>query len=44
VCAVFGSWVLFFGNGTCLVRADQDGDATWEAAPQVQQSIVVTGH
>jgi hypothetical protein len=44
VCALFGAWVLFYGNGTCLVRGDQAGNASWEPAPQVQQSIVVTGH
>jgi hypothetical protein len=44
VCAVFGAWVLFYGNGTCLVRADQAGDASWQPAPQATQSILVTGH
>jgi sulfur relay (sulfurtransferase) DsrF/TusC family protein len=44
VCLLFGAWVFFYGDGVCTVRADQPGDATWEPAPQVQQSIVVTGH
>jgi hypothetical protein len=44
VCLVWGAWVVFYGNGTCLVRADQPGDANWEPAPQATQSILVTGH
>lgn len=44
VCSVFGAWVFFYGNGLCVVRADQAGNASYLAAPQAQQSIVVTGH
>ena len=44
VCSLFGAWVFFYGNGTCVVRGNQAGDASWLPAPQVQQSIVVTGH
>jgi large repetitive protein len=43
VCAVFGAWVWFYGNGTCLVWADQAGDANWAPAPRATQSILVTG-
>jgi large repetitive protein len=44
VCSVIGSWVWFHGDGTCLVHADQAGDANWAAAPRQTQSILVTGH
>ena len=38
------SWVYFQSNGTCIVRANQAGNANYLPAPQVQQSIVVVGH
>jgi hypothetical protein len=41
VCAVSGSSVSLVGAGTCTVNADQPGDATHQAAPQVQQSFTV---
>ena len=44
VCGIFGSWVFFYGDGTCIVRANQAGNANYLPAPQVQQSIAVTGH
>ena len=44
VCGIFGSWVFFHGDGTCIVRANQAGNANYLPAPQVQQTIAVTGH
>ena len=41
VCTVSGSTVTFVGAGTCVVDADQAGDATYAAATQVQQSFAV---
>ena len=42
VCTVFGSAVSLVGPGTCTVNADQPGDATFQAAVEVQQSFAVT--
>ena len=36
-----GSVFTFVGNGTCIVDANQAGNANWNAAPQVQQSFAV---
>ena len=44
VCGIWTSWVYFHGNGTCIVRANQAGNGNYLPAPQVQQSIAVTGH
>ena len=41
VCSLAGSTVSFVGAGTCVIDANQGGDATWAAAPQVQQSFAV---
>jgi hypothetical protein len=41
VCAVSGTTVTPVGAGTCVVDADQFGDSTFQAAPQVQQSFAV---
>jgi PKD repeat protein len=41
VCAVAGSTVSFLAEGTCIVDADQAGDAEFVAAPEVQQSFAV---
>jgi hypothetical protein len=41
VCTVSGSSVALVGAGTCTIDADQPGDATHTAAPQVQQSFTV---
>ena len=42
VCTVSGATVSFLGAGTCVVDADQPGDATFNAATQVQQSLTVS--
>jgi hypothetical protein len=41
VCTIAGSTVSFIGAGTCVINANQAGDANYEAAPQVQQSFPV---
>jgi hypothetical protein len=37
-----GSVFTFVGAGTCIVDANQAGNANWNAAPQAQQSFAVT--
>lgn len=41
VCTIAGSIVSFVGPGTCVINANQTGDATFSAAPQLQQSFAV---
>jgi hypothetical protein len=41
VCSISGSTVSFIGNGTCVIDANQAGDANWNPAPQAQQSFGV---
>ena len=41
VCSVSGSMVSFIGTGTCVINANQAGNANYNAAPQVQQSFQV---
>ena len=41
VCAVTGSTVTALAAGTCTVAADQVGNTTYAAAPQVSQSFTV---
>ena len=41
VCSIAGSTVSFIGNGTCVIDANQPGNANYNAAPQVQQSFTV---
>lgn len=43
ICTVSGSTVSFVASGTCTINADQPGDASYEAAPQVQQSFTIGG-
>lgn len=42
VCTISGATVSFVGAGTCVVDANQAGDANWAPAPQVQQSFAVS--
>ena len=42
VCTVAADQVTLVALGTCTIDADQAGDATYEAAPQVSQSFEVT--
>ena len=41
-CSLAAGVVNFIAMGQCVITANQAGDATWAAAPQVSQSIVVT--
>ena len=41
VCSVSGSTVLFVASGTCVVRANEAGNASYQPAPQVEQSFTV---
>ncbi|HVK73877.1 MAG TPA: hypothetical protein VM734_11185, partial [Kofleriaceae bacterium] len=41
VCSITGATVSFLTGGTCVINADQPGDASYQAAPQVQQSFAV---
>jgi hypothetical protein len=41
VCSISGSTVSFIGNGTCVIDANQAGDANWNPAPQAQQPVPV---
>ncbi|HET6632914.1 MAG TPA: hypothetical protein VFG73_09440 [Rhodanobacteraceae bacterium] len=40
-CTISGSTVSFTGGGTCIIDADQAGNALYAAAPQVQQIMAV---
>jgi hypothetical protein len=42
VCSVSGATVHYLTLGTCLIDANQSGDATYAAASQVQRSVTVT--
>ncbi len=41
VCSIAGALVSFIGTGTCVIDANQAGDATWYPALQVQQTFTV---
>ncbi len=41
VCSISGSTVSFTAAGTCVIDANQAGNANYNAAPQVQQSFAV---
>jgi L-asparagine transporter-like permease len=43
VCTVSAAGLVqFTGSGTCVVDADQAGDANYSSAPQVSQTMTVT--
>jgi uncharacterized protein YhjY with autotransporter beta-barrel domain len=42
ICGIAAGVVSFTGAGTCRIDADQPGDASYAAAPQVQQSFTVS--
>jgi len=44
VCSVSGNTVSFQGRGTCILYANQAGNANWLAAPQTQQVFDVKNH
>ena len=41
VCSISGATVTFVAVGTCVIDANQAGNANYKAAPQVQQSFTV---
>ena len=41
VCTISGSLVTFNATGDCVIDANQAGNGTYSAAPQVQQTVVV---
>jgi hypothetical protein len=41
VCTVSGTSVTFVGPGTCTINANQSGNGTYSAAPQVQRSFAI---
>ena len=43
-CSISGATVTFVAVGTCVIDANQAGNASYEAATQVQQSFAVIGH
>jgi hypothetical protein len=42
ICHVYGDTVTYTQTGTCVIDANQAGNATYADAPQVQRTIVVT--
>ena len=42
-CSISGATVTFVAVGTCVIDANQAGNASYEAATQVQQSFAVLG-
>ena len=44
ICTVSGSTVSLVGAGTCKINANQPGNASYQAASQVQQSFVISPH
>jgi len=40
-CTISGNLVAFTGVGTCIVDANQAGNANYTAAPQVQQTLLI---
>ena len=43
VCTVSGTQATFVSSGTCTIDANQAGNSTYAAAPQVAQSFTVNG-
>ncbi len=41
VCTVGGAMISIVAAGTCTLTADQPGNAAWNAAAQVEQSLVI---
>lgn len=41
VCTIVGSTVTITGVGTCIINANQGGDAAYDPAPQAQQAFAV---
>ena len=43
ICSISAGVVSFEAAGTCVINADQAGDATYHPAPRVQQSFAING-
>jgi len=43
VCSVSGTTVNYLAAGTCVIDANQAGGGRYLAAPQVSQTVTVTG-
>ena len=41
VCRVSGTTVTYTAAGRCVIDANQAGDGSYAAAPQVQQTVIV---
>jgi hypothetical protein len=41
-CSISGAKVSLTGAGSCVIDANQVGNATYSAAPQVQQTLTIT--
>jgi hypothetical protein len=44
ICTVSGTTVNYVGAGSCVILADQAGNADYLAAPQVSRTVTVTGN
>nr|WP_314524877.1 Ig-like domain-containing protein [uncultured Brevundimonas sp.] len=42
ICTVSGTSLTLIQTGTCTIRAEQSGNATWAGAPSVSRSFTVT--
>ena len=42
VCSISGGVVTFNAAGSCVIDFNQAGNATYSAAPQVQQTVTVS--
>jgi hypothetical protein len=42
-CSLQGATVNFTGSGSCLLDANQQGDAAWASAPEAQMDVSVQG-
>jgi hypothetical protein len=43
ICTVSGTTATFLATGTCSIDADQAGNSSYAAAPEIQQSFTVNG-
>ena len=44
ICTVSGTVVTYVGAGSCVINANQAGNGNYNAAPQVQRTVIVTGN
>ena len=43
MCSFSGGTVTFNQPGSCVIDANQDGNAQYQRAPQAQQTVTITG-